>query len=65
MILKWPDVLITMFFHPGGKGVCEEDPQKAVQVSWGEVILLVEYFKICKYASNIILSVIMLYQLLK
>ena len=34
-----------MFIYPGGKGVGEEDPEKAVQVSRGEVVMLVEYFK--------------------
>ena len=34
-----------MFIYPGGKGVGEEDPEKAVQVSRGEIVMLVEYFK--------------------
>ena len=37
--------LIPMFIYPGGKGVGEEDPEKAVQVSRGEVVVLDEYFK--------------------
>ena len=34
-----------MFIYPGGKGFSEENPAKAVQVSRGEIVMLVEYFK--------------------